>query len=174
MARKKVFKGSLEGGAIMKLLTSGTSVFLKQVCLMVKALVLTAFMLVSPASLACQDELGSERNKTEILGLFDQVLSCREHKGKEAIQCVDALMVSETSDRLTMKITKWLLDADSFGPVETCPQRIRELFPEAGKSRYLAILCSSYVLHGKTDLALLYFVREEGAVKLSGIQKARF
>ena len=158
----------------MKLLIGGANVFLKCACLGAKALTLSAFMLVSTVSLACQGGWGSERNKVEIRGLFDQLVSCREHKGQAAIQCVDALMVSETSDRLAMKITKWLLDADSFGPVESCPQRIRELFPEAGKSRYLAILCSSYVLHGKTDLALLYFVREEGAVKLSGIQKVRF
>ncbi|WP_300526131.1 hypothetical protein [Alcanivorax sp.] len=146
---------------------------LKRYRVLINALVIPFFVLTSPASLACGGGWSSEEDKVEILSLFDEVLSCREHKGQEAIQCVDAQMASETSDRLTMKITKWLLDVDSLGPAEVCPQRVSELFPEAGKSRYVAILCSSYVLNGKTDIALLYFVREEG-VKLAGIQKVRF
>ena len=139
-----------------------------------KTTLFSLLVLASSSALACQGDWGSERNKKEIVRLFDQVILCQEYKGQEAIQCVDSLMAAETSDRLVMKITKWLLDTENFGPVESCPQRIRELFPEAGRSRYLATLCSSYTLHGKTDLALLYFVREEGEIKLAGIQKMRF
>lgn len=158
----------------MSVYWEGLVLFILQTVFSKKTTLFSLLVLASSSAFACQGDWGSEMNKKEIGRLFDQVILCQEYKGQEAIQCVDALMASEASDRLVMKITKWLLDADSFGPVESCPQRIRELFPEAGKSRYLAILCSSYVLHGKTDLALLYFVREEGAVKLSGIQKARF